>query len=78
MPFRESKLTLLFQNYFVGKGQGLRQGRITMLVNVSNNASVFDETSHVLEFSALTSKVHVHNVHVHCTCMYVQCRTCCS
>ena len=72
VPFRESKLTLLFQNYFVGKGQGLRQGKITMLVNVSNNASVFDETSHVLEFSALTSKVRTMSmcmciVHV---CMY--------
>lgn len=61
MPFRESKLTRLFQNYFVGSGKGksLRQGKITMFVNVSNNASVFDETIHVLKFSALTSKVLV-------------------
>ena len=58
VPFRDSKLTRLFQNYFVGKGKGvIRQGKITMLVNVSNNASVFDETSHVLKFSAITSKV---------------------
>ena len=57
VPFRESKLTRLFQNYFVGKGKGIRQGKITMVVNVSNNASVFDETIHVLKFSALTSKV---------------------
>lgn len=57
VPFRESKLTRLFQNYFVGKGKGVRQGRITMLVNVSNSASVFDETVHVLKFSAITSKV---------------------
>ena len=59
VPFRESKLTRLFQNYFVGTGKGksLRQGKITMFVNVSNNASVFDETVHVLKFSALTSKV---------------------
>ena len=57
IPFRESKLTRLFQNYFIGKGKGVRQGKITMLVNVSNNASVFDETVHVLRFSALTSKV---------------------
>ena len=62
VPFRESKLTRLFQNYFVGTGKGksLRQGKITMFVNVSNNASVFDETIHVLKFSALTSKVRVH------------------
>ena len=60
VPFRESKLTRLFQNYFVGTGKGksLRQGKITMFVNVSNSASVFDETIHVLKFSALTSKVH--------------------
>ena len=58
VPFRESKLTRLFQNYFVGKGQGIRQGRITMLVNVSDNGSVFDETAHVLKFSAITSKVY--------------------
>ena len=57
VPFRESKLTRLFQNYFVGKGKGMRQGRITMLVNVSNSAAVFDETVHVLRFSAITSKV---------------------
>lgn len=57
MPFRESKLTSLFQNYFIGKGEGARKGIITMFVNVSNNASAFDETFHVLKFSALTSKV---------------------
>ena len=65
VPFRESKLTRLFQNYFVGKGKGIRQGRITMLVNVSDNASVFDETAHVLKFSAITSKVYT------CTCFGV-------
>lgn len=59
VPFRDSKLTRLFQNYFVGKGKGVRQGKITMLVNVSSTASVFDETVHVLKFSALTSKVCV-------------------
>ena len=65
MPFRESKLTRLFQNYFVGSGKGksLRQGKITMFVNVSNNASVFDETIHVLKFSALTSKVHIEELY---------------
>ncbi len=58
VPFRESKLTRLFQNYFVGKGgKEARQGKVTMFVNISNTASVFDETMHVLKFSALTSKV---------------------
>ena len=57
-PFRESKLTCLFQNYLIGKGtEGMRQGKVTMFVNISNNASVFDETFHVLKFSALTGKV---------------------
>ena len=61
VPFRESKLTRLFQNYFVCRGERekTRQGKITMFVNISNNASVFDETLHVLKFSALTSKVGV-------------------
>lgn len=59
VPFRESKLTQLFQNYFVGKGEEIRRGKIAMFVNVSNNASVFDETFHVLKFSALTSKVGI-------------------
>ena len=57
VPFRESKLTQLLQTYFVGKGKGVREGRIVMFVNVSDVASVFDETYHVLKFSALTSKV---------------------
>ena len=51
MPFRESKLTRLFQNYLVGKGgREARQGKVTMFVNISNTASVFDETLHVLKF----------------------------
>lgn len=57
VPFRESKLTQLLQTYFVGKGKRVREGRIVMFVNVSDVASVFDETYHVLKFSALTSKV---------------------
>ena len=65
VPFRESKLTCLFQNYFVGKGKGVRQGKITMFVNVSNSSSVFDENIHVLKFSALASKVCV------CVCVCV-------
>ena len=64
VPFRESKLTRLFQNYFIGKGKGIRQGKVTMLVNVSDNASVFDETIHVLKFSAITSKVSQGNYFV--------------
>ena len=39
----------------------MRQGKIAMIVNVSNCASVFDETIHVLKFSALASKVYRNN-----------------
>lgn len=35
VPFRESKLTSLFQNYFISKGEEARKGNIMMFVNVS-------------------------------------------
>lgn len=57
IPFRDSKLTKLLQTYFVGKGKAAREGKVVMVLNVSNNASVFSETAHVLKFSALASKV---------------------
>ena len=57
VPFRNSKLTQLLQTYFVGKEKGVREGRVVMCVNVSDDPSVFDETFHVLKFSALASKV---------------------
>ncbi|XP_060582779.1 kinesin-like protein KIF20A [Ruditapes philippinarum] len=53
IPFRESKLTRLFQNFFVG------QGKAAMIVNVNQLASMFDETMHVFKFSAIASKVEV-------------------
>ncbi|XP_067050248.1 kinesin-like protein KIF20B [Acropora muricata] len=51
IPFRESKLTRLFQGFFCGKG------RASMIVNVSMCASMFDETLHVMKFSAIAKKV---------------------
>ena len=57
VPFRESKLTQLFQNFFVGKGHCAGQGRVILLVNVSPAPSVFDETLQVLKFSALANQV---------------------
>ncbi|XP_064636919.1 kinesin-like protein KIF20B [Lineus longissimus] len=51
VPFRESKLTRLFQNFFSGKG------RASMVVNINQNASMFDETLHVLKFSAIAKQV---------------------
>ena len=51
MPFRDSKLTRLFQNFFNG------QGKAAMIVNVNQCASMFDETLHVFKFSAIASQV---------------------
>ena len=47
VPFRESKLTRLFQTYFSGKGKA------SMLVNISPAASSFDENIQALKFSAI-------------------------
>lgn len=51
VPFRESKLTRLFQSYFHGKGKA------SMVVNISPCASVFDETYNVLKFSSVAKEV---------------------
>nr|XP_047128892.1 kinesin-like protein KIF20B isoform X3 [Hydra vulgaris] len=51
IPFRESKLTRLFQSFFLGKGKA------AMIVNISQCASVFDETSNVMKFSAVAKQV---------------------
>ncbi|XP_061196904.1 kinesin-like protein KIF20B [Saccostrea echinata] len=51
IPFRDSKLTRLFQNFFCG------QGRVNMIVNVNQCASMFDETQHVFKFSAIAKQV---------------------
>ncbi|XP_071947720.1 uncharacterized protein [Antedon mediterranea] len=51
IPFRESKLTRLFQSFFMG------HGKASMIVNVNQCASMFDETMHVLKFSAIAKQV---------------------
>jgi len=51
VPFRETKLTRLFQGFFLGKGKA------AMIVNISQCASVFDETYNVLKFSAIAKQV---------------------
>ncbi|KAM9827274.1 kinesin-like protein KIF20A [Neosynchiropus ocellatus] len=51
IPFRESKLTKLFQSYFCGKG------RASMIVNINQCASTYDETLHVMKFSAVAKQV---------------------
>ncbi|XP_005744921.1 kinesin-like protein KIF20A isoform X1 [Pundamilia nyererei] len=51
IPFRESKLTKLFQAFFCGKG------RPSMIVNINQCASTYDETLHVMKFSAVAKQV---------------------
>ncbi|XP_019615501.1 PREDICTED: kinesin-like protein KIF20B isoform X1 [Branchiostoma belcheri] len=51
IPFRESKLTRLFQSFFLG------HGKAGMIVNVNKCASMFDETYHVLKFSAVAKQI---------------------
>ncbi|NWZ97836.1 KI20A protein, partial [Nesospiza acunhae] len=51
VPFRESKLTRLFQPFFCGKGKAC------MIVNINQHTSTYDETLHVMKFSALARQV---------------------
>ncbi|KAM3593679.1 uncharacterized protein V6R79_019026 [Siganus canaliculatus] len=51
IPFRESKLTKLFQAFFCGKGKA------SMIVNINQCASTYDETLHVMKFSAVAKQV---------------------
>nr|XP_056710891.1 kinesin-like protein KIF20A [Euleptes europaea] len=51
IPFRESKLTRLFQPFFCGKGKAC------MVVNVNQCASTYDETLHVMKFSAVAKQI---------------------
>merc|ERR1712142_829188 len=51
VPFRESRLTRLFQTFFQGKGRAM------MIVNVNQLASTFDETLHAVKFSAIAKEV---------------------
>ncbi|XP_067440112.1 kinesin-like protein KIF20B isoform X2 [Thunnus thynnus] len=55
VPFRESKLTHFLQFFFCGAG------RVSMVVNINQSPSCFDETLNVLKFSALAQKVVVLN-----------------
>lgn len=53
VPFRESRLTRIFQSFFCGKG------RASMIVNINQVASLFDETLHALKYSAIAKEVRV-------------------
>ncbi|XP_051700213.2 kinesin-like protein KIF20A isoform X2 [Oryctolagus cuniculus] len=50
IPFRDSKLTRVFQGFFTGRG------RSCMIVNINPCASAYDETLHVAKFSAIASQ----------------------
>ncbi|XP_006866177.1 PREDICTED: kinesin-like protein KIF20A isoform X2 [Chrysochloris asiatica] len=51
IPFRDSKLTRVFQGFFTGRG------RSCMIVNMNPCASFYDETLHVAKFSAIASQL---------------------
>jgi len=53
VPFRDSRLTRMFQSFLCG------EGRVVMITNVSPCANVFDETLHAVNYSALASQVLV-------------------
>ncbi|XP_074740190.1 LOW QUALITY PROTEIN: kinesin-like protein KIF20B [Strix uralensis] len=51
IPFQESKLTHFLQGFFSAKG------KVYVMVNISQCASAYDETLHVLKFSATAQKM---------------------
>ena len=55
VPFRETRLTRLFQESFVGNANG----SIAMVVNCSTEAKDFDETLHVLKNASIARSVSV-------------------
>ncbi|KAK0075210.1 hypothetical protein PV325_007238 [Microctonus aethiopoides] len=53
VPYRDSKLTHLFKNYFDG------EGRVRMVVCVNPRADDYDETIQVMKFAEMTQEVQV-------------------
>lgn len=53
VPYRDSKLTLLFKNTFDG------EGKVRMVVCVSPHAEDYDESIHVMKFAEVTQEVVV-------------------
>lgn len=58
IPFRESKLTRLFKDAMTGKE------KFSMIVNVTTEPNLFDETLNVLKFSAIAQQIVPKNVFV--------------
>lgn len=57
VPFRHSKLTEIFQNFFVG------DGRAVMMIHVNPYDTGFDENSHVMRFSAIAREIQTTAMH---------------
>ncbi|XP_076817054.1 uncharacterized protein LOC143462694 isoform X3 [Clavelina lepadiformis] len=53
VPYRDSRLTRLFQSFLMG------YGKACMIVNVNQCSSMFDETMHALKFSSIAFEVRV-------------------
>ncbi|XP_058831630.1 kinesin-like protein KIF23 [Topomyia yanbarensis] len=53
VPYRESKITHLFKNYFDGEGQ------VRMIVCVNPRAEDYDETVQVMKFAEMSQDVHI-------------------
>ncbi|XP_052261516.1 kinesin-like protein KIF23 isoform X2 [Dreissena polymorpha] len=53
VPYRDSKLTHLFKNYFDG------DGRVRMVVCVNPKAEEYDETVHVMKFAEMSQEIMV-------------------
>ncbi|XP_043237418.1 kinesin-like protein KIF23 isoform X1 [Amphibalanus amphitrite] len=53
VPYRDSRITHLFKNYFDG------EGKVKMVVCVNPRAEEYDETIHVMKFAELTQEVVV-------------------
>lgn len=53
VPYRDSKLTHLFKNYFDGEGQ------VKMVVCINPRSDDYDETAHVMKFAEITQEVQI-------------------
>jgi kinesin family member 23 len=53
VPYRDSKLTHLFKNFFDGEGQ------VKMIVCVNPRSEDYDETAHVMKFAEITQEVQI-------------------
>lgn len=53
VPYRDSKLTHLFKNFFDGEGQ------VKMIVCINPRSEDYDETSQVMKFAEITQEVQI-------------------